>query len=103
MRIVLAIALSLACATAHATTLEVKVEGLSCALCSAHLKEALKKAASASVIEPRLECGSIFLETNETPARTEAALSWPLMSNGFNLKSVEASGKTMEQARAMKC
>jgi len=103
MRIVFATALTLAFATAQATTLEVKVEGLNCALCSAHLKETLKQAANASAIEPRLECGSIYLETNETPARTEAAISWPLTSNGFNLKSVEPSSRTIEQAKAMKC
>lgn len=84
-------------------TLEVKLEGLNCALCSAHLTEALKQATGASAIEPRLECGSIFMETNETPARTEAAISWPLLTNGFNLKSVEPSEKTMDQAKAMKC
>ena len=100
---ILALTLALTAALAHADVLQLRVEGLNCALCSQQMRAALLKAAQASAIEPRLECGVIFLETRQTPAAAEAALGWTLTSHGFNLKGVERSALTLAEAKALAC
>jgi hypothetical protein len=103
MRFFLLAVLSSASVAVHAATLEAKVEGLNCALCSAHLRETLRQATQSTAVEPRLDCGSIFLETSVSPKEAEAAISWPLTSNGFNLKTVKPSPLSIEQAKVAKC
>lgn len=88
---------------AHADTLELKVSGLNCALCSEQMKEAIVKATAATAIEPKLECGVIYIDTKKPPAEVEGALIWPLTSHGFNLVGVVPSQKTMAEAKGMKC
>ncbi|KWT95525.1 MULTISPECIES: hypothetical protein [unclassified Variovorax] len=102
-KLFLTLAIVLSATAAHADTLEVKVDGLNCALCSDQMRASLLKAADATAIEPKLECGVIFLETEKSPVATEAALGWTLTSHGFNLKSVERSRKTLEEVRNLKC
>ncbi|KWU17916.1 hypothetical protein [Burkholderia cenocepacia] len=103
MRAFLVAVLALTAISANAATLEAKVEGLNCALCSAHLRETLRVATQSTAVEPRLDCGSIFLETNVSPAAAEAAISWPLTSNGFTLKAVSPSALSLDQVKGMKC
>ncbi len=81
---------------------ELEVDGLNCALCSEAMKSALKSAAGAKDIEPRLECGRIYLEVAQGVPLNEAAVNFTLLANGFNLKGTQPSAKTMAQVRANK-
>lgn len=83
-------------------TVEVRVEGLNCTLCSEQMRQALKKNSGAQDIEPRLECGRIFLEMPAGREVNEAALNFTLIANGFNLKSVEPSRRPMAEIRKNK-
>ncbi|MNR71734.1 hypothetical protein D3C71_24120 [compost metagenome] len=103
MKTIPILAAALLAASAHAGVLEVKVQGLNCSLCSEQMRDSLRTAAQASDIEPKLECGVIFLQTEQSAEQAEATLRWPLMSNGFNLTSVEHSSRSMDAARELKC
>lgn len=89
-------------AAAARQTLEVAVDGLNCALCSEAMKTSLKKVAGASDLEPRLECGRIYLEVDPSATLNEAGLSFALMSNGFNFKGVRPVSQSLAQVRAHK-
>lgn len=81
---------------------ELEVDGLNCALCSEAMKSALKKAAGAKDIEPRLECGRIYLEMDKSASVNESAVNFTLLANGFNLKGTQTSTKSMAEVRASK-
>ena len=83
-------------------TMELKVAGLNCALCSEAMKSSLKKAAGATDIEPRLECGAIYLQVPPGTQPNEGALNFTLLANGFNFKSLGVSPKSIEEVRASK-
>ncbi len=89
-------------APAARQTLEVAVDGLNCALCSEAMKTSLKKVAGATDLEPRLECGRIYLEVDPSATLNEAGLSFALMSNGFNFKGVRPVPQSLKQVRAHK-
>lgn len=104
MRLILATLLSAAfsagaMAAATPQTLEVDVEGLNCALCTEAMKQEMKHKAGALDIEPRLECGRIYLSMPPGQKLNEGALSFMLLSNGFNLKGVKPAGKSLAQVR----
>lgn len=80
-------------------TVEVAVEGLNCALCSEAMKLEMKRKAGALDIEPRLECGRIYLSLPAGQKLNEGALSFMLLSNGFNLKGVKPSDKNLSLIR----
>lgn len=88
--------------SANLSLVELEVDGLNCALCSEAMKSALKSAAGAKDIEPRLECGRIYLEVAQGVPLNEAAVNFTLLANGFNLKGTQPSAKTMAQVRANK-
>ncbi len=83
-------------------TIELHVDGLNCALCSEAMKASLVKAAGAKAIEPRLECGRIYLQLDKAAQLNEGAVNMTLMANGFNLKSVQPSSKSWSAVRATK-
>lgn len=104
MRLILAAFLCAAVSTtvlgaAVPPTLEVEVEGLNCALCTEAMKQEIKHKSGALDIEPRLECGRIYLSMPAGQKLNEGALSFMLMSNGFNLKGVKPAGKSLAQVR----
>lgn len=85
-----------------AQTLEMQVTGLNCALCSEAMKDSLKKAANANDLEPRLECGRIYLQLPPEAQFNEGAVSFTLLANGFTFKSVQPTHKTLSEIRATK-
>ena len=89
--------------TANATTetLEMSVEGLNCALCSEALRSKMKAAAGAKDIEPRLECGRVYLEVPRGKQLNEAAMTFLLSANGFNLKGIKPADKSIPQVRKL--
>lgn len=82
-------------------TLEMSVEGLNCALCSEALRSKMKTAASARDIEPRLECGRVYLEVPRGHQLNEAAMTFLLSANGFNLKGIKPADKSIPQVRKL--
>lgn len=94
----------LAGATSTSSTIEVSVQGLNCALCGDAMKASLKKVTGAKDLEPRLECGVIYLEMPPEKASSlnEAGLSFTLMANGFNFKGARPVPESLSQLRAMK-
>ena len=91
-------------AAAPVQTLEVSVQGLNCALCGDAMKSTLKQITGARDIEPRLDCGRIYLEVPAEKARqfNEAGLSYSLTANGFNLEGVRPVEQSLAQVRASK-
>ena len=83
-------------------TLEMQVSGLNCALCSEAMKSSLKKAANANDLEPRLECGRIYLQLPPEAVFNEGAVSFTLLANGFTFKNVQPSTKSLSEVRATK-
>ncbi len=83
-------------------TLELHVEGLNCALCSEAMRASLLKATGGRDIEPRLECGRIFVEVPQGAVLNESAVNFTLQANGFNLKDVAKASRSLEQVRARK-
>lgn len=81
---------------------EVQVSGLNCALCSEAMRASLVKAVGATDIEPKLECGSIYLQIPKNATFNEGALGFTLQANGYNLKKVLVSDKTMRDIRTEK-
>lgn len=88
--------------TSGSNTLELQVEGLNCALCSEAMKADLKKAAGATDIEPKLECGRIYLQVAPGATVNESAINMTLLANGFNLKSLQPSAQALSLIRARK-
>lgn len=88
--------------TAPLQTLEASVAGLNCALCSDQMRQSLKKATGATDLEPQLECGRIYFETDPSRSFNEAALTFALTANGFNLNGVRPVPETLAQLRAHK-
>ena len=81
-------------------TIALNVEGLNCALCSEKMRNSLKQAAGASDIEPKLECGKIYLEVPLDTKVNEGAISFTLLANGFNFKGTTVENKSMSEIRA---
>jgi copper chaperone CopZ len=101
----LALAVSASCITAAtaspvpSTTMELDVTGLNCSLCSAEMKTKLKTIAGATDIEPRLECGKIYLDVPKGAQLNESVLSAALLSNGFTFEGAKPSNKSMADVR----
>jgi hypothetical protein len=83
-------------------TQEASVVGLNCTLCSDEMRVSLKKATGAKDLEPRLECGRIYFETDPGASFNEAALTFTLTANGFTLKGVRPVPESLAQIRAKK-
>jgi copper chaperone CopZ len=81
------------------TTMELDVTGLNCSLCSAEMKTKLKTIAGATDIEPRLECGKIYLDVPPGVQLNERGLSAALLSNGFTYEGAKPSKKSMSDVR----
>jgi hypothetical protein len=85
-------------------TLRVAVEGLNCALCGDGMRASLKKVTGARDLEPRLECGAIYLEVpfEKVSSLNEAGLTFTLLSNGFNFKGIQPVPESLSKVRADK-
>jgi copper chaperone CopZ len=97
-----ALLLAASCLNANAAesqTVEVGVEGLNCTLCSDALKAKLKTLAGARDIEPRLECGKIYLEVPPDARLNERAVEAALRSNGFNYTGIKPASKSIAAVR----
>lgn len=91
------------CQAAVPDVLELRVEGMNCSLCSDKLQAQLTQVTHANALVPKLECGLIFISTETSVRDVDAAVAWPLLSNGFNLKGVKLSSRSIEQAKGMTC
>jgi hypothetical protein len=81
------------------TTLELDVIGLNCSLCTAAMKVKLMKLAGARDIEPRLECGKIYLDMPAGAKFNDRSLSATLLENGFTLEGAKPTNRTLAQVR----
>lgn len=96
-----AIALAVLLANAaSAETLEVALEGLNCALCGEAMKDRLKQVSGAHDVEPKLECGRLYLDVPPGAKVSEGGLGMVLLSNGFTLKSVKPTNMSLAEVRA---
>jgi hypothetical protein len=86
-------------APAPSTTMEVAVTGLNCSLCSAEMKGKLMSLSGATDIEPRLECGKIYLDVPAGSQLRQQVLSDALLRNGFTFEGAKPSNKSMSEVR----
>lgn len=82
-----------------ATTLELDVFGLNCSLCSDAMKAKLMKLSGARDIEPRLECGKIYLDMPAGVRFDDSKLPATLKENGFSYDGVKSTTKTLAEVR----
>lgn len=80
-------------------TVEVSVVGLNCSLCSEEMKTNLKTLSGAQDIEPRLECGKIYLAMPPGAQLNERLLSAALLKNGFTYEGAKPATKTLAAVR----
>jgi hypothetical protein len=80
-------------------TVQVDVEGLNCALCSESMKTSMLEISGAHDIEPRLECGRIYLEVTKGQRPNRWNLSNYLMTKGFNLKNITITNHSIAEIR----
>ena len=85
-----------------ATTLELAVVGLNCSLCSDEMKSKLKNLSGAQDIEPRLECGKIYLDVPVGTRLNDRILSATLLQNGFTYGGAKPSKKSVAEVRKTK-
>ncbi len=86
-------------ATEPSTTMEMAVTGLNCSLCSVEMKTKLKTIAGATDIEPRLECGKIYLDMPTGAQLNESVMSSTLKKNGFTFDGLKPANKSMADVR----
>lgn len=86
-------------ASSASNTFELNVFGMNCSLCSAEMKAELKKVAGASDIEPRLECGKIYVDLPPGTRLNDQALAAALQSNGFTYEGAKPATKSLAQVR----
>ena len=84
------------------TTLELAVVGLNCTLCSDEMKSKLKNLSGAQDIEPRLECGKIYLDVPVGTRLNDRILSATLLQNGFTYGGAKPSKKSVAEVRKTK-
>lgn len=110
-KILLAVALlasaSFACAgpapvaasTPTSTTMELDVFGLNCSLCSEAMKTKLMQLSGARDIEPRLECGKIYLDMPTGAQLNDRSLTATLKENGFTYEGAKPAKKSLAEVR----
>ena len=86
-------------APAATTTMELDVFGLNCSLCSQEMKTKMKSLVGATDIEPRLECGKIYLELPKGMPLVADRLVATLASNGFTYEGSKVSSRTLAEVR----
>lgn len=86
-------------APAPTTTMELNVFGLNCNLCSQEMKAKMKSLVGATDIEPRLECGKIYLELPKGVPLVADRLAATLASNGFTYEGSKVSNRTLAEVR----
>lgn len=84
------------------TTLELAVVGLNCSLCSEEMKSKLKNLSGAQDIEPRLECGKIYVDVPVGTRLNDRILSATLLQNGFTYGGAKPSKKSVAEVRRAK-
>jgi len=72
---------------------------MNCSLCSEEMKTKLKKIAGAKDIEPRLECGKIYLDMPAGAQLNDRILSATLLSNGFTYEGAKPATKSLADVR----
>ena len=96
-------ALLLVSATAFARTVQVDVDGLNCALCSAEMKKSLTSVAHADKVVTRLDCGKIYFEISEGAQLNEVGLRTTLLSQGFTMGDVHDLNAPLDSLEHAKC
>ena len=81
------------------STIELDVFGLNCSLCSDKMKAKLMQLSGARDIEPRLECGKIYLDMPAGARLNDKGLSATLKENGFTYDGAKPANKTMAEVR----
>lgn len=81
------------------TTLELDVFGLNCSLCSEAMKSKLMQLSGARDIEPRLECGKIYLDMPAGAHLNDRSLSATLKENGFTYEGAKPTKKSLADVR----
>lgn len=81
------------------TTIALEVFGLNCSLCSEKMKTKLMQLSGARDIEPRLECGKIYLDMPAGAKLNEHGLSAALKENGFTYDGANPAKKTLAEVR----
>ena len=96
---ILAIALTLASATAQATTIEMKVFGMVCGFCAQGIEKSLRKYPATADVTVSLEHQLVAITTRDGADIPDADLRKIIEESGYDLKSVTRTKRSMTEIR----
>ena len=100
MKKLFAIVAFVACMTASAGTVEMKVYGLVCGFCAQGIEKTLRKNPATTDVIVSLEKQLVAVETREGQDISDAELTKALTDSGYDVKGVTRPGRPMAEIRA---
>jgi periplasmic mercuric ion binding protein len=97
--LILAVALTLATATAQATTIEMKVFGMVCGFCAQGIEKSLRKYPATADVTVSLEHQLVAITTRDGTDIPDADLHKTIEEAGYDLKSVTRTQRSMNEIR----
>jgi mercuric ion binding protein len=85
---------------AGAGTIEIKVNGLVCGFCAQGIEKTLRKKPATADVVVSLEQKLVALETRDGQDIDDAELTKALKDAGYDVKSIERTGRTLADVRA---
>jgi periplasmic mercuric ion binding protein len=98
--LILAIALTLATATAQATTIEMKVFGMVCGFCAQGIEKSLRKHPATAEVTVSLEHQLVAITTRDGADIPDADLRKAIEEAGYDLKNVTRTQRSMTDIRS---
>lgn len=100
MKKLFAIVAFVACMTASAGTVEMKVYGLVCGFCAQGIEKTLRKNPATTDVIVSLEKQLVAVETREGQDISDAELTKALTDSGYDVKGITRPGRPMAEIRA---
>lgn len=89
----------LAVATAHAGTIEMKVNGLVCGFCAQGIEKTLRKNPATADVVVSLENRLVAVSTKEGQDITDGELRKALTASGYDVKTIERTATPIDEIR----
>ncbi|MFL6551559.1 MAG: heavy-metal-associated domain-containing protein [Povalibacter sp.] len=91
---------SIASATVHAGTIEMKVNGLVCGFCAQGIEKTLRKNPATTDVLVSLENRLVAIATKDGTDISDAELRTALTNAGYDVKGIERTNHSMDELRS---
>ncbi|MFL6619927.1 MAG: heavy-metal-associated domain-containing protein [Povalibacter sp.] len=91
---------SIASATVHAETIEMKVNGLVCGFCAQGIEKTLRKNPATTDVLVSLENRLVAIATKDGTDISDAELRTALTNAGYDVKGIERTNHSMDELRS---